>query len=62
MLDGTSIFRIGMRSRCFWNKVELNVKAFKLPNLINRYVYVYLRARRLQDRFGMHSDFWIMGQ
>ncbi len=52
MLDGTSIFKDRNEVKVFLEQgFELNVKAFKLPNLINRYVYVYLRGSKAARSF-----------
>ncbi|MCX6222339.1 MAG: tyrosine protein kinase [Bacteroidia bacterium] len=50
--DGTTIFKDRNEVKVFHEQgYELNVKAFKLPNLINRYVYVYLRGSKAARSF-----------
>jgi len=50
--DGTTIFKDRNEVKVFEEQgYELNVKAFKLPNLINRYVYVYLRGSKAARSF-----------
>ena len=50
--DGTTIFKDRNEVKVFEEQgYELNVKAFKLPNLVNRYVYVYLRGSKAARSF-----------
>jgi len=50
--DGIAIFKDRNEVKVFEEQgFELNVKAFKLPNLINRYVYVYLRGSKAARSF-----------
>ena len=45
--NGTSIFKDRNEVKIFSESgFELNVKAFKLPNFVNRYAYVYLRSSK----------------
>ena len=49
---GTSIFKDRNEVKVFAEPgFELNVKAFKLPNLVNRYAYVYLRGSKAARSF-----------
>src|SRR5512133_1961989 len=49
---GTSIFKDRNEVKVFAESgFELNVKAFKLPNLVNRYAYVYLRGSKAARSF-----------
>jgi len=49
---GVSIFKDRNEVKVFEEQgYELNVKAFKLPNLVNRYVYVYLRGSKAARSF-----------
>jgi hypothetical protein len=50
--DGTTIFKDRNEVKIFEEQgYELNVKAFRLPNLVNRYVYVYLRGSKAARSF-----------
>ncbi|MCK9641185.1 MAG: hypothetical protein M0R39_14870 [Prolixibacteraceae bacterium] len=50
--DGTTIFKDRNEVKVFKEHgYELNVKAFKLPNMVNRYVYVYLRGSKAARSF-----------
>jgi hypothetical protein len=45
--NGRTIFKDRNEVKIFEvNGLELNVKAFRLPNLVNRYAYVYLRGSK----------------
>lgn len=50
--DGVSIFKDRNEVKVFEvDRYELNVKAFRLPNLINRYAYVHLRGSKAARSF-----------
>lgn len=50
--NGVSIFKDRNEVRVFNEAgVELNVKSFKLPNLVNRFAYVYLRGSKAARSF-----------
>jgi len=50
--NGVSIFKDRNEVRVFKEAgMELNVKAFKLPNLVNRFAYVYLRGSKAARSF-----------
>ena len=50
--NGISIFKDRNEVRVFKESgFEINVKAFKLPNLINRFAYVYLRGSKAARSF-----------
>lgn len=50
--DGITIFKDRNEVKVFEEQgYELNVKAFRLPNLVNRYVYVYLRGSKAARSF-----------
>ena len=56
--NGTSIFKDRNEVKIFEAQgLELNVKAFKLPNLVNRYAYVYLRGSKAARSFLNASHF-----
>ncbi|MEI6274728.1 MAG: hypothetical protein WCP08_02005 [Prolixibacteraceae bacterium] len=49
---GRTIFKDRNEVKIFEvNGLELNVKSFRLPNLVNRYVYVYLRGSKAARSF-----------
>lgn len=55
---GTSIFKDRNEVKIFEEAgYQLNVKAFKLPNLVNRYVYVSLRGSKAARSFQNGSRF-----
>ena len=41
--------------------IELNVKAFKVPNLINRFVYVYFRGSKAERSYRYARKFLALG-
>ncbi len=50
--NGLTIFKDRNEVKVFENSgFELNVKAFRLPNLVNRYAYVYLRGSKAARSF-----------
>jgi serine/threonine protein kinase len=50
--NGRTIFKDRNEVKIFEvNGLELNVKAFRLPNLVNRYAYVYLRGSKAARSF-----------
>ena len=50
--NGISIFKDRNEVKVFeTSDFELNVKAFRLPNLVNRYAYVYLRGSKAARSF-----------
>jgi hypothetical protein len=60
--DGTTIFKDRNEVKVFEEQgFELNVKAFKLPNLVNRYVYVYLRGSKAARSFQNAQRFLAYG-
>ncbi len=59
---GISIFKDRNEVRLFKvSGLELNVKAFKLPNLINRFAYVYLRGSKAARSFEYAHRFLEVG-
>lgn len=50
--NGTTIFKDRNEVKVFREAgFELNVKAFKIPNVINRYAYVYFRGSKAERSF-----------
>jgi hypothetical protein len=60
--NGETIFKSRNEVKTF-NVVEyqLNVKAFKVPNLINRFVYVYFRGSKAERSFNYARKFLSLG-
>lgn len=60
--SGVSIFKSRNEVKVFTvGSYELNVKAFKIPNLINRIVYVYFRGSKAERSFRYARKFLSLG-
>ncbi len=60
--SGKTIFKLRNEVKVFnVGNYHLNVKAFKIPNLINRFVYVYLRGSKAERSYTYARKFLILG-
>jgi hypothetical protein len=60
--SGETIFKLRNEVKVFnVGKFQLNVKAFKVPNLINRFVYVYLRGSKAARSYSYARKFLSIG-
>ena len=60
--NGQSIFKSRNEVKIFdVEKFQLNVKAFKVPNLINRFAYVYIRGSKAERSYNYASKFFSLG-
>jgi len=60
--NGETIFKSRNEVKIFdVGEYQLNVKAFKVPNWINRFVYVYLRGSKAQRSFNYARNFLSLG-
>lgn len=61
-ISGETIFKSRNEVKVFKvGNYELNVKAFKIPNLINRFVYVYLRGSKASRSYQYARKFLALG-
>ncbi len=60
--NGQSIFKSRNEVKIFdVENLQLNVKAFKVPNLINRFAYVYLRGSKAERSYNYARKFLSLG-
>ena len=60
--SGETIFKLRNEVKVFTvGNYELNVKAFKVPNLINRFVYVYFRGSKAARSYSYARKFLSLG-
>ena len=60
--SGESIFKYRNEVKVFSvGDYELNVKAFKIPNLINRFVYIYIRGSKAARSYRYARKFLALG-
>ena len=60
--SGETIFKLRNEVKVFnIGKYHLNVKAFKVPNLINRFVYVYFRGSKAARSYSYARKFLSLG-
>ena len=61
-VDGETIFKSRNEVKIFTvGAHQLNVKAFKIPNFINRFVYVYLRGSKAARSYRYARRFFSLG-
>ena len=61
-IQGETIFKSRNEVKVFnVGNYQLNVKAFKIPNLVNRFVYVYLRGSKAARSFRYARKFCSLG-
>ena len=61
-VSGETIFKSRNEVKIFnVNGLQLNVKAFKVPNLVNRFVYVYLRGSKASRSYRYARKFLALG-
>ncbi len=61
-LSGETIFKSRNEVKVFEvGKYQLNVKAFKIPNFINRFVYVYFRGSKAARSYRYARKFFSLG-
>lgn len=59
---GELIFKSRNEVKVFTSgEYQINVKAFKVPNWINRAAYVYFRASKAERSFNYALKFWLLG-